>query len=198
MTPSPTGSDRPTLSLDLDGVLARPPFGRNPSANRDTSLLPMPGLPPGRRRPPGNIWDRLLGMTYFRLRYRARSAMPGAADLVRAAAVQHRVVVITARNWRGRSATLAWLHRAGLFDHIDELICNDTGLPPPQFKAWAVAEHGVQRHVEDDPATAALVARLDVAVDLIDWPWNRELDYPPAVTRHANLSALAVDLRRPR
>jgi hypothetical protein len=197
MTASATGSDRPTLSFDLDGVLARPPFGRNPTANRDTSLLPMPGLPPVRRAPPGNVWDRLLGMTYFRLRYRARSAMPGAADLVRAAAVRHRVVVITARNWRGRNATSAWLQRAGLSDHIDELICNDTGLPAPQFKAWAVAEHGVQRHVEDDPATAALVARLDVAVDLIDWPWNRELDYPPAVTRQANLSALAADLRRP-
>lgn len=197
MTASPTGSDRPTLSFDLDGVLARPPFGRNPTANRDTSLLPMPGLPPFRRRPPGNVWDRLLGTTYFRLRYRARSALPGAADLVRAGAVRHRVVVITARNWRGRNATLAWLDGAGLSDHIDELICNDTGLSAPQFKAWAVVEHGVQRHVEDDPATAALVARLDVAVDLIDWPWNRELDYPPTVTRQANLSALAADLRRP-
>ena len=155
----------------------------------------MPREPLAQRTPPGNPWDRLLGATYFALRYRGRSALPGAADLVRAAAVQHRVIVITARDWRGRAATLTWLSRNGLLDHLDDLICNDTGLSSPQFKRWAVAEHGVSRHVEDDPATAALVARLDVAVDLIDWPWNRGLDYPPAVTRHANLATLTADLR---
>lgn len=195
MTTPPIHSDRPTLSFDLDGVLVRPPFGRNPTANRDTSLLPVPALPPTRRTPPGGFWDRLLGATYFRLRYRARATMPGAADLVRAAAVQHRVIVLTARNWRGRNATLAWLGRADLLDRVDEVICNDTGLSSPRFKAWAVVAHGVSRHVEDDPATAALVARLDVAVDLIDWPWNRDLEYPPAVTRHASLTALAAQLR---
>ena len=195
MTTPPIDSDRPVLSFDLDGVLARPPFGRNPTANRDTSLLPVPGVPPTRRTPPGGVWDRLLGATYFRLRYRGRAAMPGAADLVRAAAVHHRVILLTGRNWRGRNATLAWLGRADLLDRVDEVICNDTGLSSPRFKAWAVVAHRVTRHVEDDPATAAIVARLDVAVDLIDWPWNRDLDYPPAVTRHANLTALAAQFR---
>ena len=198
MTPTQTDADRPTLSFDLDGVLARPPFGRNPTANRDISLLPMHREPQARRTPPGNPWDRLLAATYFALRYRGRTAMPGAGDLLRAATVRHRAIIITARDWRGRPTTLAWLDRAGLLGLVDDVICNETGLSSPQFKRWAVTEHGVSRHVEDDPATAALVARLDVAVDLIDWPWNRGLDYPPAVTRHANLSALTSDLRSAR
>ena len=109
--------------------------------------------------------------------------------------MQHRTIIITARNWRGRDATLAWLDHADLLDRVDEVICNDTDLPPPQFKAWAVIAHGGSRHVEDDPATAALEARLDISVDLIDWHWNREFNYPSAVTRHASLTALAAELR---
>ena len=51
------------------------------------------------------------------------------------------------------------------------------------------------RHVEDDPATAALLARAGLTVDLIDWPRSRSLTLPAGVTRRASLAALADALR---
>lgn len=191
--PSPPDS-RPVLSFDLDGVLARPPLGLTLTMNRDLTLRPRDSQPPHAPDPAG-WWDRLLARTYYRVRYAGRAPLPRAIEAVAAAAAHHRVIVLTGRNWRGRAATEAWLRRHGLRDHLTDIVMNDTGWPSPQFKRWAVTHLGIVRHVEDDPATAALLARAGVAVDLIDWPRNRGLDYPPGVTRRLGLGALADSLR---
>lgn len=183
----------PLLSFDLDGVLARPPFGRNLTINRNLHLEPAPsgGLArAGSARP----WDSLLAATYYRLRYSLRPALPLAAEVVAAATREHRVIVLTARNARGRRSTESWLERQGIASHLHDLVMNDSGLAPPQFKRAVVEALGVVRHVEDDAATAALLARHGVAVDLIDWPRNRGLSYPAGVTRRLGLQELIDSL----
>ena len=77
---------------------------------------------------------------------------------------------------------------------------NDSGrwgarLSSPRFKEAVCAQLGIARHIEDDPATAALLARNGVAVDLIDWPRSRGLALPAGVTRHRDLADLAAALR---
>lgn len=205
MTTAPTPAEaapatalRPLMAFDLDGVLARPPFGRNLTIRRDLTLTPgspadgpVPG--PGRSL---SLQDRLLRATYYRARYWNRPPMRHAHAALIAATRDHRVIILTARNWRGRAMTEAWLRRHRLAHLVDALYCNDTGLPSPQFKRLMVERLGVVRHVDDDAATAALIARGGVPVDLIDWPRNRDLSYPEGVSRHADLEALAITLWR--
>jgi len=190
-----TSEDRPLLSFDLDGVLARPPFGRNVTIKRDLTLEPADRGATHHQSTALSIVDRLLAETYYRLRYSLRPPMPGAAEAVAVAAERYRVIVLTARNWRGRGSTLAWLERHGMLQHLEEVVLNDSGLPSAKFKRWLAEARGIVRHIDDDAATAALLARGGVQVDLIDWPRNRGLDYPPGVTRRLDSRELIAALR---
>ena len=191
---SPTPAERPLIAFDLDGVLARPPFGRNVTIQRNLALQPVApdrvDLATARDGPRFSIVDRLLAATYYRARYVQRAIMPQAVEAIAAATVHHRVIVLTARNGRGRASTEAWLAKHGVLPSLDGVLMNSSGLPSAQFKRAALEQIGAVRHVDDDAATAALVARAGIAVDLIDWPRNRDLRYPDGVTRRADLGAL--------
>ena len=193
------GAERPLLTFDLDGVLARPPLGLNLTINR--ALQGQPATQEGAAPGEGGwtFWERLLARAYYPLRYGGRSPLPEAAAAVTAAAQRYRVSLLSARNWRGRAATEGWLHRHGILPYLDAVHLNDSGAPAAQFKRERARLLGVVRHVEDDAATAALLARDGVQVDLIDWPRNRGLAYPPDVTRreslHAFIAALQAEAR---
>lgn len=197
-TPAPhdpsARADRPLIAFDLDGVLARPPLGRNVTIKRNLALQPVApdrvDIAAARNGRTASVVDRLLAETYYRARYLQRAVMPQAAEAVAAAAEHYRVVVLTARNWRGRASTEAWLAHHGVLSFLDGVLMNSSGLPSAQFKRAALEQCGAVRHVDDDAATAALVARAGIAVDLIDWPRNRNLPYPDGVTRRAGLRAL--------
>lgn len=192
----PEGEERPLLSFDLDGVLARPPFGRNLTINRNVQRRCDPGQAREIPAPPTvGWWDRLLMATYYRLRYAGRGPMPGAREAVEAATARYRVIVLSGRSWRGRRRTEAWLDRWGILPHLEGVVLNHTGKPSVRFKLGIARQLGVRRHVEDDAATAALLARAGVQVDLIDWPGNRDLAFPPGVTRRVELGALTESLR---
>ena len=185
---------RPLLSFDLDGVLATTPLGRNFTMHRRVDLPPAAALtaipfPPD---PNPSLRDQLMIQTYFRVRYRGREPMPGAAEAFASAAQRYRVIVLTSRNWRGRKATEAWLRRHGMLQNVERVVMNNSQLISARFKEQAAQQLGVVRHVEDDVATAALLARAGIAVDLIDWPSNRGFPFPDGVTRRADLTALAA------
>lgn len=154
-------ADRPVITLDLDGVLCRPPFGINPGRGKNK-----------RRDTPGR--KNLLWLTE-RWRYRGRKPMPGAREGLAALQERFDCQVVTARAEVARPYTEAWFAR-----HF--------GSVPPihfrphwretsaQFKARMVRELKPVAHFEDDPFTAAWVAELGPAVFLVDWPRNRWLE----------------------
>lgn len=186
------GNERPLLSFDLDGVLAAPPLGRNFTIQRRLDLHPQ-AVTAGTTSDPDprlSLCDRLLIQTYFRIRYRGREPMSGARVTVAAAATRYRVIVLTARDWRGRKATEAWLGRHGILEHVEQVVLNNTALTSARFKERVAQQLGVARHVEDDAMTAALVAQAGIEVDLIDWPGNRGLVFSERVTRRTDLAEL--------
>ena len=194
--PAPETDGRPLISFDLDGVLVRPPGGRNLTMGRNLSPRPADAAAlrhRGEAQP--SRWDRLLMRTYYRARYAGRSPMAGAAALLEAAAQRHRLIALSGRSWRGRAQTERWLQKHGLRQRLRAVVLNDTRLPAAQFKLEAAQRLAVGRHVDDDAATAALLAQAGIPVDLIDWPCNRGLAFPAGVQRWADLAALAEALR---
>lgn len=189
------GDARPLLSFDLDGVLARPLPGASLTMNRHVDLQPIVTTRVPRRERAPSLADRILANTYYRVRYAGRGVLPGALDALTAAAGSYRIIVLSGRSFRGRARTEAWLDRHGLLAPLDAVVLNDTGLASPHFKRLVAADMGIVRHVDDDAATAALLARTGLAVDLIDWPRNRGLSYPAGVTRRDGLADLARALR---
>ena len=192
--------DRPILSFDIDGVLARPPLSQNLTMNRDVNLVPatMQGENAGTARP-ASTWDRLVRRSYYRMRYTRRDPMAGAAEVVRVAATTYRVIALSARDWRGLDPTLDWLDRHEILSQLEFVVLNDSArfgqrLSSARFKEQACARLGVVRHVDDDAATAALLARSGVQVDLIEWPRSRGLAFPPGVTRWPDLASLHTAL----
>ena len=185
---------RRIISFDLDGVLAAPPLGWNPTLDRNISLQPIsePAPPPITRR--HGVLDPILTRTWYALRYAGRAVRPGALDAVRAAAEHHEVIVLTGRSERGRRQTQAWLDANGFGEQIDELVMNDGSRPSARHKEHQLAARDVALHADDDAATCALLARCGVPVALLDWPRNRGLAFPEGVTRYPDMRALAAEL----
>ncbi|MEP7215968.1 MAG: hypothetical protein ABI782_06910 [Anaerolineaceae bacterium] len=159
MTPQP----RPLITLDLDGVICRPPFGINPGKGRHKSRE-------------GEGSRNLLWMTE-RWRYIGRKPMRGAREGLLQLREQYECQVVSARSVDAAGLTSSWFSR-----HIGlEIPLN---LRPgwreksAQFKVRRLAELNPIAHFEDDPHTAAWLAELLPAVFLIDWPRNRWLDLP--------------------
>ena len=183
---------RRIISFDLDGVLASPPFGWNPTLDRNVSLQPInePVQAAGERR--RGPLDPVLTRTWYALRYAGRAVRPGALEAVRTAAEHHDVIVLTGRSERGRRQTQAWLDANGFGEQIDALVMNDGARPSARHKERQLAARDVALHADDDAATCALLARCGVPVALLDWPRNRGLAFPDGVTRYSDMRALAA------
>ena len=60
---------------------------------------------------------------------------------------------------------------------------NGSTLKSARYKEAYLRERRVALHIDDDAATAALLARNGIPAALVSWPRNRDLDYPAGVTR---------------
>ncbi len=176
-------------SFDLDGVLAAPPFGWNPAINRDVSLEPV-ASDVALQHPGNRLVDRLLEASWYRARYLLRPPRAGSIDAVGAAAARGRVIVLTGRHERGRRQTQAWLDRNGFSSLIDALVMNGSSLKSARYKEAYLRSRGVALHIDDDAATAALLARNGIRVGLVSWPRNRDLEFPELVTRCEDLDSV--------
>ncbi len=179
-----TGSALPLLTLDFDGVICRPPFGRNVGIHR--AFLDATAPPP-----PARVYPRWLNTPLDHLRFDLRAPMPGVGEALRALRTVRRLVVVTGR----RTQPGAWLHWHGLDGLVDQVVVNDTALKSPHFKVQALRALGADEHADDDPRTAQLLAEVtNTRVFLCDWPRNRDLEYHAGVERVRDLGDLAARL----
>ena len=181
----PLRGDLPLLTVDLDGVICEPPFGRNLGISR--RFLDPDAPPPDARVPPP--WCSRLADP---LRFGLRRPLPGALQGLRELRPLRTLALLTGR----RTPPDRWLRRHGFAPLLDAVIVNDTRLPSPHYKLTALAALGAEGHVDDDGRTAQLIAqRSETRPWLRDWPRNRDLPYDPGVRRVSGLAELAALLR---
>jgi hypothetical protein len=193
MSEAPATDTLPTLSLDLDGVVVRPPLGWNPAISRRLDVPPLPDTV--QRIGVGTRWQQnywLLRGGLEVARYSRRRPMPGACEAIPLLASVRRLVVVSGRAWVVRPMVRRWLAVHGLADYVTDIQLNDVRLPSAQFKLWTLQRLSIAEHVDDDGATAYyLASRGAVTVYLCDWPRNRGLPYPKQVRPVGNLLEVA-------
>ncbi|MBX6771078.1 MAG: hypothetical protein IRY83_05090 [Chloroflexi bacterium] len=189
----------PDLSIDMDGVLCRPPLWFNLVISRDIRHEPDTRLRPrlGDARLPGALAARILDSHAVQLvRYDLRRPMPEVAAGLAALAEVRRLVLLSGRPRSALKATERWLIRHGLRDFFSEIVLNDRGLSNAAFKLTVVRERDIRQHVDDDGRVAYFLSRDEPrSVFLIAWRRNRGLPYPPTVHRVRNLLEVALLLR---
>ena len=177
--------DRPILTIDLDGVICRPPFGRNLGIHR--SFLD-PTEPPR----PSRVPPRWFSQRADHLRFDFRRPLSETRGALESLGRHRTLVLLTGR----RSSPARWLRRHGLAELLDDVLFNDTQMSSPQFKMDAIARLRAAEHIDDDGRTAQLLAqRSDAVMYLRDWPRNRGLPFHARVRRVSDLQELATVLR---
>ena len=153
-------ANRPTVTVDIDGVVIRPPFGINPGKGKNK-----------RRDRPGR--RNVLWVTES-FRYRFRKPMPGAKTGLKALSEAFDLVLVSARAESVREQTIRWLE--GNIGFVPELRLRPHWRETSaQYKVRMVQELDAAAHIEDDPHTARWVAELVPHVLLVDWSRNRWL-----------------------
>ncbi len=154
-------AERRIVTLDLDGVLCRPPFGFNPGNGRGKS-----------RDKPGRcsiLWYTEPG------RYLGRRPMPGAVEGFRKLSATYDCRVLSARAEHSSGHTRAWFEK--YFGVVPEIYLRPHWKESPaQYTVRMVQELGADAHFEDDPHTAKWIAEVIPQVFLVDWPRNDWLD----------------------
>jgi hypothetical protein len=174
-------SDRPLLTVDMDGVICRPILVQNPGIH--LTFLDATAAPP-----PARVYPHWLNAPLDHLRFDLRRPQPGAREAVRALAEVRRLVLLTGRRTRPH----AWLRRHGFAGLFEDVIVNATDLRSPHYKLEAIRSLGADEHVDDDPRTAQLLAQASQArVFLCDWPRSSALVMDPRVTRVRDIADLA-------
>jgi hypothetical protein len=166
------------VTLDLDGVLCRPPLGFNPGSRMD-----KPRGAPGHK---GLLWRTEAW------RYHGRRPMPGAMQALSQLDAVADWLVLTARAEAARPLTEAWFRRH--LGRVPEIRMRPHWRETSAaFKVRLIGELRPRAHFEDDPFTACWAADLGTAVFLIDWPRNRGLSHV-RVTRVRDVGAAIPSL----
>lgn len=174
-------ADRPVLTVDMDGVIARPFLPGNPGIH-------LTFLEPDAAPPRARVYPRWINAPLDHLRFDFRRPMPRAREALIALAEVRRLVLLTGR----RTHPGGWLRRHGFAGLFDEVIVNRGPLASPHFKLETIRALGSDEHVDDDPRTAQLLAHAsDARIYLCDWPRSRHLAVDGRVTRVRDIEDLA-------
>ena len=149
--------ERPLVTIDVDGVLCRPPFGINPGSGRN------------KLRDKAGGWSPLWPMERFR--YLGRRPMPGAAEGLQKLVQKYRCEVLSARGQAAEPHTRRWM-RANLGADIPINLRPHWRESSARFKARMAPALASSVHIEDDPHTALWLSELLPHVLLVDWPRN--------------------------
>jgi hypothetical protein len=177
----------PDMTIDMDGVLCRPPVWFNLVISRDIRRAPtiQPRVDHLAASLPWRLIDSKPGQA---IRYGWRKPMPRVAEGLAKIAETRRLVLLSGRPEIARKATEYWLIRHGLRDYFAEIVLNDRGLSNAAFKLVTLRERGILHHVDDDGRVAYFLAKDEPRiVFLIAWRRNQGLPYPPTVYRVRNL-----------
>lgn len=177
------GTERPLLTLDFDGVICNPPFGRNVGIHRTY-------LDPTATPPAANVLPRSLSAVLDHLRFDLRRPVPEAYEALARLSSVRRLTILTGR----RTSPEGWLRRYHLDRYVDDIVINRGPLKSPHFKLQQLNRMRPSAHVDDDPRTAQLLAEHGHRVYLRDWPRNRDLAFHAAVERIRHLGILADTL----
>lgn len=185
----------PELTIDMDGVLCRPPMWFNLVISRDIRHEPSLQAKPWSTRPslPLRLLESRPSQT---LRYRFRRPMPRVVEGLARLAEQRRLILLSGRPELSRKATEHWLHHHGLREYFSEIVLNDRGLSNAAFKLATLRERDIHQHIDDDGRVAYFLAQdAPRTVFLIAWRRNHGLPYPPTVHRVRNLVEVADQLQ---
>jgi phosphoglycolate phosphatase-like HAD superfamily hydrolase len=184
-------AELPPISVDLDGVVVRPPFGLNVVISRSVGR-PLLGA---ELREPSTRVSRLRALMELG-RFGFRRPLPGVREALAELATLRTVHFLSARSHAGRRTTERWLERNGLLHYATAVHLSPGGVPSRHFKLRTVQALGITEHVDDDPGTADYLARhAGVTVYLCDWPRSRGLDFPKGVVRVEDLAGVTSLLR---
>lgn len=173
------------VTLDLDGVICAPPFGRNFGISRTF-------LDPDAEPRPATLPPRWVAAPLDHLRFDFRRPLPHLHEALTSLRELRTVVLLTGR----RSWPHHWLRRHRLTEYFDRIVINETPRRSAHFKLRAIEELGAAEHLDDDGRTAQLLAQRSAARSFLrDWPRNRGPEYAPGLTRVADLREFVERLR---
>jgi len=181
-------TDRPTLTIDMDGVFCSPYFGWNAGIS---SKFLDPDAPPK----PASVSPPWLRVPLDTLRFNPRRPLPDARGALTRLREVRRLVVVT-----GRRTYPRWWFRHHRLDRLfDHVLINETKLRSAHYKLDALDLLGAAEHIDDDPRTAQLLAQRSRAqIFLRTWPTNARVELDPRVQRVRDLHDLADRLGAPR
>ena len=187
--------ERPTISFDLDGVLAVWPFGVNPGISPRPK--PVPPLPANadRRYGPYPSPGRLREVVEW-LRFAWRRPDPDARTVLEALSFRATIAIVTGRSAAGRRMAEHWLRRHALADYVTDLHLSPKTLSTRQHKLVTVRRIGARVHVDDDPTAIWYLAAHGVSLPVFrEWPKTAGTNTPPGVPRIRRLTELlSLDL----
>ncbi len=197
--PLAVDNTKPLISFDFDGVVCRPPFGRNAVLGRK---LHDEDLPESVRQIDGpastltqRIYLQLRGSIFETAKYFGRDPMPGAREGIIAVSQYRTPIIITGRSYLAKSIIDAWLKKYKMEEYFSAIYANNTALPTRQFKLHMLRRLNISEHVDDDGAITYYLAKKGIRqLFLRDWPRNADLPYPANVQHFTNIIEIAQNL----
>ncbi|HEU0168828.1 MAG TPA: hypothetical protein VFS62_13705 [Chloroflexota bacterium] len=184
--------DRPSISLDMDGVICTPFLGKNIAISRRLGLSPLPADVREHAAVDSRRAYERLRRRYESIRYMGRKPLPDIRAGLAALSQVRSLVLVTGRSWRAHHLIDRWLQRYDLARYFDRVLPNNTDVGGPHYKLWTAQRLGHAEHVDDDGSVAYFLAGHGIRVFLRDWPRNRGLPYPRGVTVYRHLEEVAA------
>jgi hypothetical protein len=172
-------------------VIALWPLGLNPGIS--SAIRSVPELPVGYEQiyQPERAGSPGARQLVEWLRFAWRRPAPDGAGALAQLSARRRIVITSGRSESGKQVLISWLRRHGIDSFISDVHLSPGGLTPRQHKLATLSLHGIQEHVDDDPAAIGyLAAHGFEKLYFRAWPNTATTETPPVVARIESLTDL--------